>query len=224
MIELFTDRCHATKHSYVERIHEVPQVSEQVSQSAMKIQPVIDFMQNRRSVPAKTMGGPGPSGEEIRQMAEIAARVPDHGKIAPWRFVEYSQLAKARLDKLIVARALENQPNLDGEALAIESNRMSRSPTVIGLISAPKNHPKVPVWEQELSCGAVGMNWLIAANAFGYDAQWLTEWIAFDEALAIPLGVGGGERLAGFIHIGTRTMPKTERDRPRLEDVFSTLD
>jgi len=194
-----------------------------VSQSVTKVQPVIDFMQSRRSVPAKMMGGPGPDKNEIRQMAEIASRVPDHGKIAPWRFVEYSQAAKLRLDGLISSRAVEKQPDLAGELYAIEQTRMQRSPTVIGLISAPKAHPKVPIWEQEISCGAAGMNWLIAANAFGYDAQWLTEWIAFDELLAPHFGVQEGERIAGFIHIGTRTMPKTERDRPMLDDVFVEL-
>ena len=195
-----------------------------MSDQSVRNPAVIQFMKTRRSVPAKTMGGPGPNPEEIVEMAEVAMRVPDHGKIAPWRFVEYSTSAKERLDRLILARALEKQPDLDGEMKAVEVGRMARSPTVIGLISAPVDHPKVPVWEQELSCGAVGMNWLIAANAFGYDAQWITEWIAIDDVLAPHLGVREGERLAGFIHIGTRTMPKTERERPAFGDVFSRMD
>ena len=98
-----------------------------MSQSVTKVMPVIDFMQTRRSVPAKMMGGPGPDKNEIRQMAEIAARVPDHGKIAPWRFVEYSQAAKLRLDGLIFSRAVEKQPDLAGELYAIEQTRMQRS-------------------------------------------------------------------------------------------------
>ena len=195
-----------------------------LAEQSAKNSAVIQFMKTRRSVPAKTMGGPGPNVAEIAEMAEIAMRVPDHGKIAPWRFVEYSSAAKERLDRLILARALEKQPDLDGELRIVEAGRMARSPTVIGLISAPVDHPKVPVWEQELSCGAVGMNWLIAANALGYDAQWLTEWIAFDDVLTPHFGAGAGERMAGFIHIGTRTMPKTERDRPVFGDVFSRMD
>lgn len=189
-----------------------------------KNQAVIDFMQTRRSVPAKTMAGPGPSAFEIRDMASIASRVPDHGKIAPWRFVEYSSEAKAGIGKVILARALEKEPEMNEELQAIERTRFSRSATVIGLISSPVDHPKVPKWEQELSCGAVGMNWLIAANAFGYDAQWLTEWYAFDEQLKSTFGAGEGERIAGFIHIGTRVMPKTERARPDLSDIFSTME
>ena len=185
---------------------------------------VLDFMRTRRSVPAKTMGGPGPGESEILEMARIASRVPDHGKIAPWRFIHYSDAARARLDERIFSRAKEKYPDLEGEALQVEAGRMARSPVVIGLISAPREHPKVPLWEQELSCGAAGLAWLIAANACGYDAQWLTEWIAFDEALAEELGCRQGERIAGFIHIGTRTAPKTERDRPQIETVFTRMD
>jgi len=185
---------------------------------------VLEFMRTRRSVPAKTMAEPGPSATEIRQMAEIASRVPDHGKIAPWRFVEYAASASHRLGELILARALEKDPDLSEEMQETELTRLSRTATVIGLIASPKEHPKVPEWEQVLSCGAAGMNWLIAANAHGYDAQWLTEWYAFDDQLAPHFGVQPGEKLAGFIHIGTRTMAKTERARPDLSDVLSTME
>ncbi|MGB7285539.1 MAG: nitroreductase [Salaquimonas sp.] len=181
-------------------------------------------MQNRRSVPAKTMAGPGPSVEEIQQMALIASRVPDHGKIAPWRFIEYGEAAKKRLGDLLLNRALEKDPAMNEELREVERTRFSRSATVIALISAPQDHPKVPKWEQQLSCGAVGMNWLIAANAFGYDAQWLTEWYAFDESVKKALGARPDEQIAGFIHIGTRTMPKTERARPDLADIFSIME
>ena len=185
---------------------------------------VLDFMRTRRSVPAKTMGGPGPGEAEVLEMAKIASRIPDHGKIAPWRFIHYSDAAKTRLDERIFERAREKFPDLAGDALQIESGRMARSPAVIGLVSAPREHPKVPAWEQKLSCGAAGLAWLIAANAHGYDAQWLTEWIAFDEVLAPEFGCREGERIAGFIHIGTRTAPKTERDRPEIGAVFTRMD
>lgn len=170
------------------------------------------------------MTGPGPSAAEIQEMAVIASRVPDHGKIAPWRFVEYSNAAKERLGEAILARALEKDPDLTEEMQQVERTRLSRSATVIGLISSPADHPKVPRWEQELSCGAVGMNWLIAANAYGYDAQWLTEWYAFDETLKSAFGAKKTDKIAGFIHIGTRTMPKTERARPDLSDIYSIMD
>lgn len=184
---------------------------------------VIEFMAARRSVPAKTMSGPGPDEESIRAMIEIAARVPDHGKIAPWRFQRYSPEYCAKLGELFRNRALELTPDLNAEMQDIELTRFTRTPVVIAVMSAPREHPKVPEWEQVLSAGAAAMNLLIAANAHGWDAQWLTEWIAFDPALTEPLGVRSGERVAGFIYIGTRTMPKTSRDRPELDDIFSTF-
>ncbi len=189
-------------------------------------QAVINFMQNRRSVPAKTMAGPvgGPSPGELQAMAAIAARVPDHGKIAPWRFVEFSRSAKERLGERILARALEIDPELNREMIEVEQNRFLRAATVIMLVSCPKPHPKVPEWEQVLSAGAVGMNWLIAANAHGYDAQWLSEWYSFDAELAGDFGIGEGERIAGFIHIGERTMPKTDRARPELSDIYTVME
>lgn len=183
---------------------------------------VIEFMASRRSVPAKTMSGPGPDEKNIRAMIEIAARVPDHGKIAPWRFQRYSPDYCARLGELFLSRALELTPDLNAEMQEIERTRFTRTPVVIAIMSAPRDHPKVPEWEQVLSAGAAAMNFLIAANAYGWDAQWLTEWIAFDRPLAEPLGVRQCERIAGFIYIGTRTMPKTARDRPVLDDIYST--
>lgn len=187
---------------------------------------VLEFLRTRRSVPAKAMapGGPGPDDAQIREMIAIASRVPDHGKIAPWRFIRYATQYCRELGDSILARALELNPDLNEELQEIEKTRFLRAPVVIGIISKPVEHPKVPEWEQVLSCGAAGMNLLIAANAFGWDAQWLTEWVAFDETLAPRLGASDGERIAGFIHIGTRTMPKSERDRPALDDIFSTME
>lgn len=184
---------------------------------------LLEFMRTRRSVPAKTMGGPGPSREEIRAMAQIAARVPDHGKLAPWRFVVYSAAARERLNRLVLERALALTPDLGEDLRQVETNRFNRSPVIVGLISAPREHPKVPIFEQELSCGASGLAWLIAANAHGYDAQWITEWIAFDLQLAPEFGCRPGERMAGFIHIGTRTVPKTDRDRPDIDSVLEEM-
>ncbi|MGI9402206.1 MAG: nitroreductase family protein [Rhizobiaceae bacterium] len=184
---------------------------------------VLEFMTARRSVPAKTMSGPGPSEESIRKMIEIAARVPDHGKITPWRFQRYDPDYCRKLGGLFLRRALALNPDLSPDLQEIELTRFTRVPVVIAVLSAPRDHPKVPQWEQVLSAGAAAMNLLIAANAYGWDAQWLTEWIAFDEKLAEPLGVRRGERIAAFIYIGTRTMPKTERDRPKLEDIYSTF-
>lgn len=181
------------------------------------------FLQNRRSVPAKTMSGPGPGENEVRALIEIASRVPDHGKIAPWRFVQYGPEYCVKLGEMIEARFKEINTGYNDDVLEIERGRFTRVPVVICVISAPKDHPKVPEWEQVLSAGAAAMNLLTAANALGYDAQWLSEWVAFDDVLAPKLGVKPGEKIAGFVHIGTKQMPKTARDRPPIDDVFSIM-
>ncbi|PCI03389.1 MAG: nitroreductase [Hyphomicrobiales bacterium] len=181
------------------------------------------FLQNRRSVPAKTMSGPGPGENEVRALIEIASRVPDHGKIAPWHFVQYGPDYCVKLGEMIEARFKEINTGYSDGILEIERGRFTRVPVVIGVISAPKEHSKVPQWEQVLSAGAAAMNLLTGANALGYDAQWLTEWVAFDDVLAPKFGVKPGEKIAGFIHIGTKQMPKTERDRPQIDDVFSIM-
>lgn len=187
-------------------------------------QKVIDFMKQRRSVPSKTLGGPGPNSAELKEMISIASRVPDHGKLAPWRFVEYSNAAKLRLCDAILKRALEINADLDEEQQLVEKNRFPQTHGVVAMYSCPKKHPKVPVWEQELSAGAAAMNFLIAANAHGFDAQWYTGWYAFDPKLTLVLGAKDGERIVGFFHIGKKLLPKTERARPNIDDIFSTLE
>ena len=183
---------------------------------------VIEFMRRRRSVPARNIVEPGPTDEEIQTMIEIASRVPDHGKLAPWRFVRFTENRRSQLGDRFAQRAKQLNPQITGDALELERQRFN-SPVVIGVYSAPIDHPKIPQWEQILSCGAAAMNLLIAANAHGWDAQWLTEWMAFDDDLRPDLDVEPGERIAGFIHIGTASMPKTERDRPELSNIFSVV-
>ena len=135
---------------------------------------VIEFMRTRRSVPAKFMSAPGPDDDQLRVILEIAARVPDHGKLAPWRFIHYSRDASVVLGEKLLARAIEiakgEGRELNDEMVSIEKNRFTRAPVVIGIISSSSPHPKIPKWEQQLSAGAVAMNMLIAANAHGYDA------------------------------------------------------
>jgi nitroreductase len=156
------------------------------------------------------------------EMVEIASRVPDHGKLAPWRFIRYTPQYRQLLGERFLERALELNEDLNEQQKDIERNRFS-APTVVAVVSRAAPHPKIPEWEQVLSAGAAAMNLLIAANAFGWDAQWITEWIATDETLAADLGIDKNERIVGFVHIGTRTQPKTERDRPQLETIYSVM-
>lgn len=190
-------------------------------------QTVLEFMRTRRSVPAKMMAGPGPDAQELRSMLEIASRVPDHGKLAPWRFILYSQGACIRIGEALAdnakAQAQKSGKPYNSEIEELEKQRLLRAPSVVAVVSNVIKDHKIPVWEQQLSAGAVCMNLLIAANAHGFDAQWITEWYAFDEGLKPLFGLEGNEKIAGFIHIGTKQAPKTERDRPQLDNLITQL-
>ncbi len=192
----------------------------------MKID-VIAFMRQRRSVPAKFMTGPGPNDKQLRKILEISCRVPDHGELTPWRFIRYGEEKCVELGEKILARAIERAAEknkmLNEEKIEIERNRFLRTPVVIAIVSCAEEHPKIPEWEQILSAGAVAMNMLIAANASGFDAQWLTEWCAYDDALRQDFGLRDNEKVVGFVHIGTRLSPKTERGRPRLDNLYTYI-
>ncbi len=179
------------------------------------------YMETRRSRPVLQLAEPGPSRAEIEDMLRIASRVPDHGKLAPWRFVVFRGEERERLGDRFASIAQEKTPGLSEESLRAERMRLTRAPVVVMLVSRAGPHPKIPEWEQTLSAGAAGMNLLIAANALGYVACWLTEWIAYDPAVASLLGVRPEEKIAGFVHIGSSDQPPFERDRPALDDVVT---
>ncbi len=181
----------------------------------------IDFLKTRRSVKPREMTEPGPSPEELETILTIGARVPDHGKIAPWRFVVFEGEARARGGAVIAEVFARKHPEATAADVTTEQGRLSEAPLVIAVVSSPKPHPKVPVWEQELSAGASCMNIVAAATALGYGANWLTGWIAYDRDVLTGLGLAAHEKLAGFIHIGTRTRPNDDRPRPALSDVVT---
>ncbi|MCV9965391.1 nitroreductase [Pararhizobium sp. BT-229] len=180
-----------------------------------------DYLATRRSIPAFQMGGPGPGTAEIEEMLKLASRVPDHGKLAPWRFIVYRGEERARLSAELAKMALAARPDLSEEMIKVENTRLTRAPVVVAVVSRAAPHFKVPEWEQLMSAGAVCLNLLMAANAHGYASNWLTEWYAFDEKAYPLLGVQPGERIAGFIHIGTPQVPPTERPRPELADIVT---
>jgi nitroreductase len=156
-------------------------------------------------------------------MLTIAARVPDHGKLAPWRFITYGAEERAAAVEGLVRIAGQAQDEREQRMRADKARGFADAPLVVGVVSAPiLDHPKIPLWEQQLSAGAVCLNLVHAAHAFGFSAQWLTGWYAYDAAAARFLGVREGERLAGFVYIGTPGAPPTERDRPDLNTLTST--
>jgi len=184
---------------------------------------VIAFLSERRSSPAKAMTGPGPTRDQLRAMVALASRVPDHGKLAPWRFILYGEDARRRLGERFLARAIELNGPLPAAAAELERTRFSRAPAVIAVVSRAAPHVKIPEWEQMMSAGAAAYNLLLCANAHGWDAQWLTEWIAYDSELARELGLQPGERITGFLYVGRKTLPKTERDRPALDSILTEI-
>ncbi|MGE6785898.1 nitroreductase family protein [Ensifer adhaerens] len=182
---------------------------------------LVDYLTSRRSIPAFQMGEPGPGRAEVEEMLKLASRVPDHGKLAPWRFIVYRGEERVRISAALKAMALEVKPDLSEEMIKVEETRLSRAPVVVAVVSTAAPHFKIPEWEQLMSAGAVCLNLLMAANALGYASNWLTEWYAFDERAYPLLGVKPGEKIAGFIHIGTAMVPPTERPRPELAEIVT---
>ncbi|MCV0429403.1 MAG: nitroreductase [Roseibium sp.] len=167
------------------------------------------------------MSEPGPDEAQIADILTIAARVPDHGKLAPWRFILYRKGQGQKIgEKLAALHENKNGP-LDADQRQKELTRFTRSPLVVGVVSTAAKHPKIPVWEQQLSAGAVCMNLVTAAAASGFVSQWLTEWYSFDEEASRFLGAGEGEQFAGFVYIGSPSQPPIERPRPNLSDLIS---
>ena len=176
---------------------------------------------SRRSGSAKTMMGPGPDEAEMRTILTAATRVPDHGKLFPWRFILFEGEARARMGELIADALRESEPSVSAERLEIERARFLRAPVVVGVVSRVKSGIPIPEWEQQLSSGAVCQTMLIAATAMGFVASWITEWCAYDSRVGERLGLGVGERIAGFVYIGKPAVPLEERVRPELGNLVS---
>jgi nitroreductase len=172
------------------------------------------FLKSRKSASAKAMDGPGPTAAQLSDILRMASRIPDHGKLAPWRFVVFEGAARARLGDRMAARWQELHPDHGEGTVGFVRAMPMRAPTVVMVVSAAREHPKVPVWEQELSAGAVCYNMLLAAQALGFDAQWQTDWLCYDDAMRGVMGVAAEEKVAGLIYIGTATEPLEDRPRP----------
>ncbi len=167
------------------------------------------------------MSAPGPSPAELETILTIGARVPDHGKLAPWRFIIFEGDGRLRAGEVIAKAFAQKNPQASEADLDIERKRLTDAPMVIGVVSFTRLHPKVPAFEQELSAGASAMNIVTAATALGYGAAWLTGWFAFDRDVLDGLGLKPDEKLAGFIHIGTPSRPNEDRPRPNLSEIVT---
>ena len=181
----------------------------------------LELLTNRRSTKAIELSGPPPSAAEIETLLNIASRVPDHGKLVPWRFIVFEGEARRSAGAAIATAFSTKYPNAKPEHIEAERERLARAPLVIAVVSRAVPHAKIPEWEQVLSAGAATMNLVIAAHALGYGANWITEWYAYDRAVLDAFGLAPHERIAGFVHIGRPLGPPEDRPRPPLTDIVS---
>lgn len=178
----------------------------------------LDLLLSRRSGSAKAMKGPGPNPEQLRRILTAAVRVPDHGKLTPWRFIIFEGEGRARIGD-ILAETVAGSKDISPERIEQERNRFMRAPIVIAVVSRAREQLPIPLWEQELSAGAVCMTLVIAAHATGFVANWITEWCAYHPKVLERIGLRPTERIAGFIYIGHPAAPLEDRPRPALETI-----
>jgi nitroreductase len=181
---------------------------------------ILSLLETRRSGKPRELVGPGPTTQDLDRILTIAARAPDHGKLHPWRFVTVAGGQRDALAELLQAALAEENPEARDAHRQKEEEFAHYAGQLVVLVSAPVPDHKIPVWEQELSCGAAGMTLLLAAHALGYVAGWVTGWRAYSERVRRAF-CGPGERIAGFIFIGQAGPELEERERPALPDVVS---
>ena len=181
----------------------------------------LQLLKTRRSVKPMELTGPAPSEAEINTLLGIASRVPDHGKLTPWRFIVFTGDARLAAGAIIADSFRANHADTTPEQIEFERNRLARAPLVIAVVSRASPHAKIPEWEQQMSAGASAMSLVLAAHAMGYAASWITEWYAYDRRVLDALGLAANERVAGFVHIGRPANPPEERERPKLETIVT---
>lgn len=179
------------------------------------------LLKQRRSVPPQFLAAPGPEGAQLDELLAIAARVPDHGKLVPWRFVVFEGAAREQAAEVVARVFRERNPQASDDQVEFERKRLLHAPVIVAVVSRAREHVKIPLWEQELSAGAVCMTMLIGACAMGYAGSWLTNWFAFDRDVLAAFGLAEDERIAGFMHLGTPTAPITDRDRPVMAEIVT---
>jgi nitroreductase len=175
---------------------------------------LLKFLKSRKSASAKAMAGPGPTPQQVDDMIAIASRIPDHGKLAPWRFVIFEGEGRGRIGEQFARRWAVLNPGHGPDSLAFQKSLFERAPVVIAVLSTAAQHVKIPVWEQQLSAGAVCYNLVLSAQALGFDAQWQTDWVAYDAEAKAMIGCAQHESVAGLIYVGTTTATLEDRPRP----------
>src|SRR5215831_12086986 len=183
-------------------------------------QETLELLLRRRSAKAAMLGEPGPSPQQLETILTVAARVPDHKKLEPWRFIVFEGDARALFGRVLLKACLaEDKDTPSAARLETERTRFLRAPTVVAVISRVTPNPAAPEWEQVLSCGAACLNLCLAANAMGFATCWLTEWYSYSRAVRAALKLADNEKVAGFIYIGTPRERQEDRERPDLDKI-----
>jgi len=184
----------------------------------------LDFLNARRSTPSRALGEPGPAPQQLDALIAAAIRVPDHGKLTPWRLLLIQGDARRKLGEALAQIHQRKEPGVAEAQLLKDRERYTFAPLIIAVIARIDDaHAKIPAQEQLLSAGCVAYNLLLGAQTLGFGAQWLTSWAAYDANAATLFGLGTGERVIAFVHIGTPREVVPERARPALADVVSEL-
>jgi nitroreductase len=181
----------------------------------------LSLLSTRRSGKPRDLAAPGPDDAQLRQILEIAARTPDHGKLAPWRFVIVPADKRARLAEVITTAYRAERPQAARLEIEAFEQFATQAPALVVVLSSPKVESHIPLWEQQLSAGAAGMNLLHAAHALGFAGGWLTGWAAYSDAVRDAFGAEP-ERIAGYIFLGTPAKQLEERPRPDPQKIIST--
>ena len=182
---------------------------------------MIDLLRKRRSAPPALLRGPGPTPPERDLLLTLASRVPDHGKLVPFRFIVFEGEAREKAGAIIAEVFAAAHPEAGGADLEKECARLALAPLVIGVVSRAAPHHKIPEWEQILCVGAVCFNLEVAAHALGFASTWLTEWYGYDRTVLKRFGLAEHEKIAGFIHIGRDPGPREDRVRPQLSEIVT---
>src|SRR5215468_1409181 len=184
----------------------------------------IDLLKTRRSIKPVDLVGPAPSPSEIETLLTVASRVPDHGKLTPWRFIVFEGDARIAAGETIASAFRAKYPDAKPDQVEAERHRLARAPLVIAVVSRAGPHVKIPEWEQTLSAGAATMSLVFAAHALGFGANWITEWYAYDRNVLDALGLKDNEKIAGFVHIGTAAHAPEDRPRPPLAEIATRFE
>jgi nitroreductase len=185
---------------------------------------MIELLQRRRSAPPATLTGPGPSAEERQLLLTLGSRVPDHGKLVPFRFIVFEGEARQRAGEIVAEVYAGAHPDARDADLEKERRRLALAPLIIAVVARAAPHHKIPEWEQVLCAGAVCFNLEVAANALGFASIWLTEWYSYDRAVLKRFGLAKHEKIAGFIHIGRDSGPREDRVRPQLAEIVTNFE